>query len=388
MRILIDIRLLTRGGTTGIPGYTRDLVDTLITRHPEHEYILFYNALRKTQRLPETWYQAPHVRIINRNLPNRLLSILVRLTGWPTIETLTGVSDADLVWSPHLDLITTTKTPHVLTIHDLSFIHYPQFFSKKYHLWSWLQNQRGQVRNIKSGIAVSQFTKADISSTLGVPPAQISVVYSGIHRSFKPTPPGSPLLAAYREKHGITGPYLLSLCTLEPRKNIALLVEALAELKKDSRFKEHLLVIAGRPGYRADELQRLIAHSPVKDSICLIPEVSDEERVLLYGGARVFITPTFFEGFGFPALEAQACGTPVIASNRTSLPELLASSALFISPWSVTELVMHLRAIELSSEVRENIQAAGRANAARYTWEKAAQETLAVFARSARRQHP
>jgi glycosyltransferase involved in cell wall biosynthesis len=384
MRILIDIRLLSRGGTTGIPGYTRDLVQALIEQHPEHEYVLFYNSFRTPQPLPSSWYQLPHVRIVNRRIPNRLLSILVRLTGWPSIETLTGVASADIVWSPHLDLITAARTPHVLTIHDLSFIHYPQFFSRKYHLWSWLQDQCGQVRRMKVGIAVSRFTKADVVTTLGVQPEQITVVYSGVHPSFKPTPASSPALAAYQQAHQITGPYLLSLCTLEPRKNIALLIAAFTELKKDSRFADYQLVIAGRPGYRAGQIKALIAASPVRESIKLIPEVRDDDRVLLYGGARVFVAPTFFEGFGFPVLEAQACGVPVIASDRTSLPEILGTTALFMSPWSVSELVTHLRTIELRSEVRENIQAAGKKNAARFSWAQAARETLEVFARAAR----
>jgi glycosyltransferase involved in cell wall biosynthesis len=379
MRITIDIRLLTRGGTTGIPGYTRDLIDTFITEHPEHTYTLFYNAFNKTNDLPQKWHTSPNVQIVSGRIPNRLLSLTLRTIGRPTIEQLTHQQKADLIWSPHLDLLTTSKTPQVITVHDLSFLHYPEFFSRKYKLWSWLQNQQQRAKTATRLIAVSEFTKSDLVRSLNVPAEKISVVYSGINKSFRRLEVDDAQLATYKKEKGLSQPFFLYLGSLEPRKNLPLLISAFSELKKNSFFADHQLVLAGRPGYQANHTLAAAKKSAVASDIRFLGAVDDDERVLLYNLARAFVFPSWFEGFGFPPLEAQACGVPVIGSDRTSLPEILGDSALLTDPWSVKKMTDHMQAIETDTKLRETIVALGLENAQRFNWHDAATQTNEVF---------
>ena len=375
MNITIDIRLLARGGTTGIPGYTRDLVSTLLALHPEHQYGLFYNALRQ-HSLPEAWTSANSVTIHRSRIPNRLLNYSFGTFNGPVPAPL---KSADVIFSPNLDILPITHIPRVITFHDLSFISYPEFFSPKDHVWHRMQKYQRQAQHAKRIIAVSEFTKAELVSLLKLPSDKIDVVYSGINECFEQLAPNDPKLANYRLANQLTAPFILYLGSLEPRKNIPLLIAAFNELKNDPRFSEYRLVLAGRPGYRAGEIFAAAAQSPVRDDIQFLGPVSDEERLHLYNAARVFVFPSWLEGFGFPPLEAQACGTPVVASNRASLPEILSSSALLIDPWRSGELCEAIRAIETNGKMRETIVAAGLTNAKRFSWTESAQQTLKVF---------
>ncbi len=303
----------------------------------------------------------------------------LRLFGGPSIERLTGGAKPDIVWSPHLDLVATSTAPRVVTAHDLSFLHYPQFFSSKYHLWSWLQSQSRQAQAAAQIIAASEFTKADLMAQLEIPEEKIAVIYPGINESFKQYSAGDGRLAAYRIERKLHKPFILYLGSLEPRKNLALLIEAFDEFRAQPRFKDYELILAGRDGFGVGQLRRLARKSLSREAIRFLGPVSDEERVLLYNCARVFVFPSWFEGFGFPPLEAQACGLPVVASDRTSLPEILGESALLINPWNSTALAQTLAAIESDSKLRENRVAAGLQNARRFSWRIAADETLSIF---------
>lgn len=375
MRITIDIRLLTRGGTTGIPGYTRDLVDSLINYHPKNQYTLFYNGFNR-QPLPEMWRNNKNVSIIEKGVPNRLLDLSFRTFNRPRLESYTP---ADLIFSPHFNLLPQTTTPRIITFHDLSFLHYPQFFSREQQLWHKLQHYADQAKNAKHIIAVSEFTKHDLVSLLDIPEEKISVVYSGINQSFRKLSPSDPELANYRLTNGLARPFFLYLGSLEPRKNIQLLVQAFSKLKTDEQFKEYQLLIAGKPGYQSEEIKKLIALSPAQADIRILGMISDDERVLLYNLARAFVFPSWFEGFGFPPLEAQACGVPVIGSDRTSLPEILGDSALLTDPWSVKKMTDHMQAIETDTKLRETIVSRGLENAKRFNWHDAATQTNEVF---------
>ena len=375
MRITLDARLLAGGVTSGIPGYTRELFHTLITSYPEHTFAIFYTGLRRAP-LPESWHQYQNVHVISKRIPNRILDCTMRITNrprpdhyWPT----------DLIFSPHFTVLPHTTTPRIVTFHDLSFLRYPQFFSPQQKLWHALQRYTEQARAATHLIAVSEFTKNDLHELLGVPLEKITVVPSGVDRSFQKIDRADLRLTNYKTHHAFTRPFILSLGSLEPRKNIPLLIRAFTELKHTGRFWDYELIIAGKPGYRAEEIFRLAARSSAAADIRFLTEVKDDERILLYNLAQVFVYPSFFEGFGFPPLEAQACGTPVISSNRSSLPEILAGSALSIDPWDVSALAAHIEIIETNTKVRENSIVAGLANARRFSWQATALQTMKIF---------
>jgi glycosyltransferase involved in cell wall biosynthesis len=303
---------------------------------------------------------------VTGHIPNRLLNLSFGFLNRPQPAVL---QKTEVILSPNLDILPQTQAPRVITFHDLSFIHYPEFFSPKDHAWHRLQHYAKQAQAATRIIAVSEFTKQDLINILKLPAEKIDVVYSGINCSFRQISPQSPELTNYQQAHQLTRPFILYLGSLEPRKNLPLLIKAFTELKKQRQFNDYELVFAGRPGYRANEIMSLAHQSPVSKDIRFLGSVADEDRVFLYNLARVFVFPSWFEGFGFPPLEAQACGTPVIASNRSSLPEILGESALLVDPWKVHELAKAISSIESDSKMRDTIIAAGLQNANRFSWQ-------------------
>lgn len=362
MRILADVRLLSRGGTSGIEEYTRNLLQAVFTADKKNEYALLYNGFRKVP------LDIPASEVIDWRIPNKLLDLSSRFLNRPAVDRLTR---ADLVFSPHFNALVTARAPRVVTFHDLSFLHHPYFFSVKQRFWHWLQGIKSQAVKAAHIIAVSEFTKSDLVNFFGVLPEKISVVHSGISGQFRP-------LGLDPKKNGVR-PYFLYLGTLEPRKNVPAIIRAFNILKSDGAFADWQLVIAGKPGWLYKNIHNEASSSLHRDDIVFAGQVKPEERVLLYNLAKVFVYPSFFEGFGFPPVEAQASGCPVVASNRTSLPEVLGDSALLVDPWKVGELASAMREAALNQAVRARLIEAGRKNAARFAWTKAADETLKIF---------
>ena len=308
-------------------------------------------------------------KVINWRVPNRLLDASSSFLNWPKVDRLTG---ADLVFSPHFNILATAKAPRVITFHDLSFLHHPDFFSYRQRFWHWLQNFQKQAKRAAKIIAVSEFTKSDLVELLKIQPEKISVIHSGISEEFR-------RLEIKDQGLKINFPYFLYLGTLEPRKNVAAIIRAFNILKEGRQFQDYKLVLAGRPGWHYQEIFRAAAASPFQKDILFWGPVNNQERLLLYNKAKAFIYPSFFEGFGFPPLEAQACGTPVIVANRTSLPEILGESALYINPWRIDELAAAMKELTTNEMLRQQLITAGLANAKRFTWQKTAEQTLNEF---------
>lgn len=359
MRILIDAKLLGKGGTTGVSGYTKEMVSALL-KETNHDYRLFYNGFNMNP-LPSEWLNNPRVSTLNWHIPNKLFHLTSRMFNFPSLR---SQKDIDLIFSPHFHLLPSGNIPRVITFHDLSFIHYPQFFSPKQRIWHWWQNYAKQAREAKHIIAVSEYTKADLVNILKIPAEKITVIYSGISHDFKKI-----------TKTDSGRPYFLFVGTLEPRKNIPTLIKAFALLKQDPKFKDYELVIAGRPGYNAPILRQGFEGQAVR----FLSNVNDSERTLLYNQARAFVFPSWFEGFGFPPLEAQACGTPVIASDRTSLPEILGNSALYFNPWKIAELADLMAKVATDNKLRQTLIEKGLENVKKFTWENSAKQLNKVF---------
>ncbi len=367
MRILADIRLLSRGGVSGIEEYTRNLLTSLLALDKENRYTLFYNGLRKlplASQLPAVGYQ--NIAVIDRRIPNKIFDFSVKFLNFPAVDRF---MEADVVFSPHFNILKTAK-PRVITFHDLSFLHHPYFFSRRQKFWHWMQDVRRQAAEAAKIIAVSEFTKSDLVNLLGVPSEKVEVIYSGISPEFKHLT--RPMLHDAR-------PYILYLGTLEPRKNVAAIIRAFNVIKTYPEFSDWQLVLAGRPGWLYENINREVKASPYGADIVFAGSVKTEDRVLLYNLAKVFVYPSFFEGFGFPPLEAQACGCPVVASDRTSLPETLGESALLVNPWKIEELAEAIREAALNQKTRAHLIEAGAKNVARFNWAKAAGETLKVL---------
>jgi len=368
MRILIDLRLLTKGGMTGIEEYTVHLVGRLIAMDKTNEYVFFYNGLKKAP-LPDKWLNK-NVSVINWNIPNKFFDLLNQFN----IPKLDKIIPVDAIFSPHFNIISHTQnTPHIMTFHDLSFMHHPEFFSARKKIWHWMQKYKDRAKKADRIIAVSEFTKWDLVERLGITPEKISVIYSGISPDIKPTP----------GTLGIKRPYMLYLGAIEPRKNVNAAIRAFNILKTMPGFSDWEFKIAGNFGWLYKGVLKEVSRSPYKNDIKFIGQIRSSDRAAIYTNAQLFIYPSFFEGFGFPPLEAQACGVPVIASNRTSLPEILGNSAILVNPWNIDEIVSAAKTIIYNPKERERLINAGFENSKKFNWENAAKKTLEIITKNA-----
>jgi len=373
MNILIDIRLLASGKFSGIEEYTRHLVNNIIKIDQDNSYTLFYNSFKK--RSVGFGIDMTKAQLKRYYFPNKILDASIRFLNVPKIDSLINT---DLIFSPHFNIVARSKkTPRVLTVHDLSFVRHPEFFSFRKRFWHWLQAYRKQIQASDHIIAVSESTKHDLVELLNIPEERIARIYSGIDPSLHKLE--EETLASFRTEKDLQRPFFLYLAALEPRKNVVAIIQAFTKLKETPAFKEYELVLAGSTGWLHKEIFDHVKQSQAYKAIRMLGQVSGKERLFLYNCADVFIYPSFFEGFGFPPLEAQACGTPVIASNRSSLPEILGNSALLVDPWRIDDIVVAMKALIEEPSLRENMIKKGFENSAKFNWEKSAKLTIDIF---------
>lgn len=374
MKILIDIRLLSRGGQSGVEEYTIQVLKHLFLAEKNYQFKLFYNGLRKINiRISDIFEISgvQNIEIIDWKIPNKIFDLL-RLN-------LDRFIEADVFYSPHLNFLNTVSKPRILTIHDLSFLHHPCFFSLKHRLWHKIQNIKKQAEEASCVVTDSEYTKKDIAETLKALPEKIKVIYPGINLEIFDIPFGMSDIQKLNIQK--LRPYILYLGTIEPRKNVGLIIDAFEKLKTIPQFKDLKLVLAGRWGWLYKKIAQKIYTSPHSKDIVLWSPVRNEDKILLYNLAEVFIYPSFFEGFGFPPLEAQACGCPVVASNRTSLPEVLGNSAILIDPWKANQLAEALEAVIASPNLKSQMVSKGLKNVRRFNWQKTTCDLLELFSR-------
>lgn len=361
----MDIRFLSKGRGGGISEYTVNLLDTLFALDNSNEYFLLYTGIRRVP-LPYRWERIKNVQVIEKSISNRYLEVWMKLFGTPSF-----IKDLklDLVFSPHLLFIEAGDIPQVMTFHDLSFLRFEEFFSRKSIIWHKLQRFYQKGNSATHLIADSNFTKSDLVKFLGVEEKKVSVIYPGVSEVFKPVSFDNLILKNVLKKYGLKVPYILYLGEIQPRKNLEVIIDAYTELK--NRLPELELVIAGGLGYRGKDVKM--------EGVRYLGHVPDEDRLYLYSGARVFVYPSFFEGFGLPPLEAQACGIPVIASDRSSLVEVLGDSAILLSPWDTSGYIDAIYLLCTDEKKRRSIMSKGLKNVKRFSWRDSALNLLKVF---------
>lgn len=375
MKICVDIRLLARRVFWGIPAYAYFLTDEFLnSKAVGDDFTLFYNAFRKAP-LPEAWKKSANV--IEKSWPNRFLDLSLRIFNEPRLDRFI---DADVYFNPHFNNMSLRDSAkRVITIHDLSFIHHSDFFSPRQKFWHWLQNYKRQIMKSSRLIAVSDFTKSDLINYFSLAPEKVVRIYSGINPIYKKLPASDIGLLKFKKAARLNSPFIFYLGLLERRKNIGVLIEAFNSLKRNSKFKSFKLVLAGAFGWGGADIFSLAKKSSFAKDIKFLGTVSHMDALRLYNAAEVFVYPSFFEGFGFPPLEAQSCGTPVIASNRASLPEVLGNSAVLIEPWKIGELASAIENVVLNPGTKDRLIQTGFKNIKRFNWKKTAQETLKVI---------
>jgi len=266
--------------------------------------------------------------------------------------------------------------PTVTVVHDVVWRALPQTFPRRARLWldAFLP---GTMRRAAAVVTVSKFSRGEIARHFGVPPAKIHVVHDAVDASFHPVT-DSAALAAVREKYQLPQRFILSIGLLQPRKNVVGLVDAYAGLPA-ARRQEIGLAIAGRPGWRYDAILRRAEAGAAPGIVRVTGYVDDEDLPALYSAATCLAYPSLYEGFGLPPLEAMACGTPVLCSNVTSLPEVVGDAALTVDPYDVDALRDGLERLLTDEALRKRLWAAGIERAKRFTWEASARSLLAVL---------
>ena len=263
----------------------------------------------------------------------------------------------------------------VITVHDLAFLMFPQFMTResaKYY---------GQidmaVRNTDHIIAVSRSTADDIVRLLGISESRISVIHEAASPLFRPITAPEPL-AQVRARYGVPEEFILFVSTIEPRKNLPMLLEAF-RLVLDRYHSEARLVVVGKLGWLVDESLAAVKRLKLEKDILFLQEVPPEDLLHLYNSARALVMPSFYEGFGLPVLEAMVCGTPVIVSNVSSLPEVVGDAGMLVSPQDVEGMAVAMWRVLNDPRLRDEMRAKGLARAACFSWEKAARQTLEVY---------
>jgi glycosyltransferase involved in cell wall biosynthesis len=359
----VNAHLLSLTGgyrSAGISSYIYNLLHHLPATAPEMEYTVFLNEGR---------YQAP---------PGLRLKVSRLPTNHPPVRILW--EQALLPWiarSEGLDLYHSTafvgpvasNCPFVTTVHDLSFLYYPDRFRslRRRYLQVFA---RISVRRARRVIAVSESTKRDLVSVYDISPAKIDVVHNGVDASFRPLP--ADQVAAFRQQKGLPDRFVLFVGTLEPRKNVVRLVEAYARLPKG----RPPLVLVGGKGWFYDEIFRRVEAMELTDEVHFSGFVPAEDLPLWYNAADLFVYPSIYEGFGLPALEAMACGTAVITSTASSLPEVVGKAGKLVDPTDTEALATAMEQVLGDREMQEQMQAAGLVQAEGFSWEKTARQTV------------
>ncbi len=266
---------------------------------------------------------------------------------------------------------------NVITVHDLAFLLYPQFMVPDAYRYynEQIDSAVAQAAHI---LAVSEATKRDLIRLLGVPEHKITVQLEGVDARFRPL--AAEAVMTIRSKLDLPERYLLFVGTFEPRKNIGGLIEAYRILRDRVRNVPDL-VLVGRRGWLYEASLSKIEALGLSEYVMLAENVSSDDLPAVYNGADALIMPSFYEGFGLPALEAMACGTPVIASNRASLPEVIGQAGLLIDPESPDEIAEAIRKLLEDDSLRERLREAGIKRAAEFTWERAAKVAVDVYHR-------
>ena len=304
-----------------------------------------------------------------------------RLIRSPRLWTHAGLSlellraRPDVLFVPAHVLPLLHPVPSVVTVHDLGYHYFPDAHparQRRYLEWS----TRFSARGANHLLADSQATRADLVALYGVASEKVTVVYPGRDESLAPTDP-----APVRARYHLPDDYLLHVGTLQPRKNLLRLMEAVAALREQGQNVN--LVLAGRAGWLSEPI--LARAREMAGVVRVLDYVPDADLAGLYAGAGVFAFPSLYEGFGFPVLEALACETPVVCANTSSLPELAGEAALLVDPTDVAALAQALHRASTDTALRATLIARGREQVQRFSWERAARETMRVLEETARK---
>ncbi|MEJ2750076.1 MAG: glycosyltransferase family 1 protein [Anaerolineae bacterium] len=374
----IDASRAVTGQRTGTEAYAYFLIQALIplAGQRDHQLRLYFNQPPPPDLFPDEDFVEQVV------IPFPRLWTHVRL-AWELKRRL-----PDVFFTPAHVIPYTFRGPSVATVHDLGYHYFPEAHPPRqlaYLRWSTRYNGRASRRVI----ADSEATKNDLIRFDEIGPDKIDVVYPGIDPALRPLTDRGQITAVLR-KYGITPPYLLFLSTLQPRKNLVRLIRAYA-----AADVPHQLVLAGKQGWLAEPImaeinnQQAAINNQQPTASHQLPQIitpgfiDDDDKAALLSGATALLYPSLYEGFGFPVLEAQACGAPVLCANTSSLPEVAGEAALLVNPEDTAAITAGIKRLVSDPLLRLELTPAGLENVRRFTWEETAVQALNALEKAA-----
>lgn len=366
MKICIDTQAAI-GQQAGVGRYTRCLVEELARRHGDHDLRLFYFDFRRNGS-PFAFESATQRAV--HWCPGRIVQKAWKTIGFPPFDWFAG--RADLYHFPNFVRPPLWRGKSVVTIHDVSFLRYPDTTEAKN--LRYLKSQiHKTVARADAILTDSRFSKKEIEELLGIDPDSVFAVHLGLDR--RENSISADDSASLRAKYGLEHPYLLAVGTLEPRKNYTFMIELFEHM---ASF-EGDLVIAGMPGWKYQPILERARRSKYAERIRILEFVEEEYLAALYAGAETFLITSLYEGFGFTPLEAMAAGTPVVSSAGGSLPEVLGDAAVVIDNFDAEDWSAAVERVLGDADLRKGLIEKGESHVRQYTWEKTAAETLAVY---------
>lgn len=365
--------------SAGIAAYTASLVRAMARLRPEARFLLLglSDLARAALRAAPPEHAEP---VLPSNLRWCKSTLYPLITGYPLplpriVPLRAATGRVDLFHATNYVLPRAPGVPLVVTVHDLALLRHPDLGTPA--LRRLVARTAYSVREARRVIADSEATRRDVIALLEVEPSKVRAVPLGCDPLFAP----GDADVARREvaRHfGIEQPYVLHVGTIEPRKNLERLVAAFGRARREYHLP-HILVLAGAPGWGIEAVRTRIAREGLADVVRLTGSVSGDQLLALYRAASLFAFPSLYEGFGLPVLEAMACGTPVLSSNAAALPEVVGEAALMVDPCDDDALTAAIGRGIGDAALRDQLQRAGPARAAQFTWERCAAATLAVY---------
>jgi glycosyltransferase involved in cell wall biosynthesis len=365
MKIGIDAHTIGNQ-LTGNEVYITNLIRNLAKIDNKNRYTLYFT---KSNALNRNFINQPNfqLKLIKPNYPLLRIPLIFPMELWRNY--------IDLL---HVQYIAPPICPckFVVTIHDTSYEFYPQFFkaTERFRL-AWIMPY--MAKKAVKIFTVSENSKKDIINLYKVDPEKVVVTCDAVNENFKPIRQGM-LLEKIKNKYKLSHNFILYVGNLQPRKNLSGLIKAYCRLKKDQNIK-HKLVIVGQKAWLYSDIFNIAKDLMIEDEIIFTGYVQDEDLLLLYNAADVFVYPSFYEGFGLPVLEAMACGTPVITSNTSSFPEVVGDAGLMVNPYEINEIAKAIYDVIVNSELKKKLSKKGLQRAKLFSWEDTARKTLKIY---------
>lgn len=366
--VAIDVRHI---GDFGYGTYIRNLIRAIAELERDLQFVLIGkpNGTAELGQLPSNFRTVEYNREDSARIENLMFPLFVRKLK------------ADLVHIPLNNVPVLMPKPYVVTIHDMSSLvfDYDDDAADKLHLWRF---RRGLLRADRV-IAVSGATRRDVLNFLNIPAARVRQIYNALDPAFFDVENDERKRREILDRYQIDYPYLLYAGSVNPRKNVARIVEAFALLRQDlgdhPKYKDLRLVIIGDQMSKYPALRRAVHQSRVREVVRFLGFVKKDELKVFYQSAEAFVFPSLYEGFGLPPLEAMALGTPVITSGVSALPEVVGEAAMIVKPENVFDIKRGIREVLLDEDLRATLIERGHQQVKRFSWYDTARQVLDVY---------